>query len=172
MRDARRPLAAAVVALTLVFAACCDGAASGPVAVTDAWSRASATSQLIGVVYFDVAGGESGDTLLSAAVSLDIATSAQIHETVAVDTSTTMSHDMGGSTMGGHDMGDMGGGAMTMQQVSSVAIAAGETVAFEPGGYHVMLMGLIEPLQVGQTFEVTLTFENAGEIVVIAEVRE
>jgi periplasmic copper chaperone A len=168
MRDARHALAATLAALTLVVAACGDDAGHGTVTVSDVWSRASAASQLTGVVYFDIAAGDSGDALLSVSVPSDISTSAEIHETVAVDTTTTMSHDMGGSTMGGHDMG----GAMTMQRVSSVHIPAGETVSFEPGGYHVMLMGLIEPLQVGQTFEVTLTFEHAGEIVVTAEVRE
>ncbi|HAX81851.1 MAG TPA: hypothetical protein DCY40_04710 [Actinobacteria bacterium] len=73
--------------------------------------------------------------------------------------------------MAGHDMGDMGDG-MTMQAVSRVPIGAGATVVFEPGGYHVMLLGLVEPLVAGASFEVTLTFESAGEIVVVAEVRE
>jgi copper(I)-binding protein len=161
-----RLLTAALV--TLVIAACGDDT-GGELQVTDVWSRASATSQLTGVVYFDVTGGESGDALIAARVSTEVAGSTEIHETVAVDTSTTMAgHDMGGSTMAGHDMG----GAMTMHPVSAVHVGAGETVSFEPGGYHVMLMGLVRPLQVGETFEVTLVFEHAGEITVTAEVRE
>jgi len=35
-----------------------------------------------------------------------------------------------------------------------------------------MLFDLVAPLELGQTFEVTLTFANAGEIVVTAEVRD
>lgn len=154
--------------LVVVVGACGDDSSAG-LRVTDVWSRASATSQLTGVVYFDLTAGNSGDALLAARVSSDIAGSAEIHETVAVDTSTTMAgHDMGGSTMVGHDMG----GAMTMQPVSAVHLSSGERVSFEPGGYHVMLMGLVSPLEIGQTFQVTLVFEHAGEIVVTAEVRE
>ena len=48
---------------------------------------------------------------------------------------------------------------------------AGGTVSFAPGGYHVMLMNLVAPLEVGQSVPVTLTFATAGEITVNAEVR-
>jgi copper(I)-binding protein len=172
MREFRIAVLAATAALVLAVAACGDDDAEhGTVTVSDVWSRASAATQAAGVVYFDITAGESGDALVGAAVSSEIAASAELHETVAVDSTTTsMSHDMGGSTMAGHDMGDMGG-AMAMQPVSSVHVGAGETVSFEPGGYHVMLMGLTAPLIPGQTFEVTLTFEHAGEVVVVAEVR-
>lgn len=173
MRESRIAALAAAAVLILAVAACGgDDANHGSVTVTDAWSRASASSVLIGVVYFEATAGDSGDTLIGARISSDIATSAELHQTVSADvTDTTMSHDMGGTTMAGHDMGDMGG-AMTMEPVAAVHIAAGETVTFEPGGYHVMLMGLIEPLVAGETFEVTLVFEHAGEVVVTAEVRE
>ncbi|HEX5631545.1 MAG TPA: copper chaperone PCu(A)C [Acidimicrobiia bacterium] len=153
----RRTTLAAAFLVVLVGA--CGDDSSDELRVTDVWSRASATSQLTGVVYFDITAGDSGDALLGVRVSADIAGSAGIHETVAVDTSTTMA---------GHDMG----GGMTMQPVSSVHVSGGDTVSFEPGGYHVMLMGLVKPLEVGQTFEVTLVFEHAGELVVTAEVRE
>ncbi|MFM8380948.1 MAG: copper chaperone PCu(A)C, partial [Actinomycetota bacterium] len=61
---------------------------------------------------------------------------------------------------------------MTMQEVDSIVIPAGDTVQLMPGGYHVMLLDLAGPLELGQMFEVTLTFANAGEIVVMAEVRD
>ncbi len=75
---------------------------------------------------------------------------------------------MGGTTMAGHDMG----GAMTMHPVDAVHVPAGGTVSFQPGGYHVMLMGLVSPLQMSETFELTLVFEHAGAVVVTVEVRE
>ncbi len=153
----RRTLLSAA-SLLLLMGACGDDS-GGELRVSDVWSRASATSQLTGVVYFDITAGDSGDALLEVRVSTDIAGSAEMHETVTVDTATTMA---------GHDMG----GAMTMQPVSAVHVDGGGTVSFEPGGYHVMLMGLVSPLEVGQTFEVTLVLEHAGEIVVTAEVRE
>ena len=162
MRDMRRAGFAAAAALTLVFGACGDDAAANQstVTVSGVWARTSAATQTAGVVYFAVTGGDSGDALIGASVPSEIAVSAEIHETVLVE-STTMS--MGGTTMGG---------GMTMRPVAAVHIGAGETVSFEPGGYHVMLMGLTAPLVAGQTFEVTLVFEHAGAVVVTAEVRD
>ena len=61
---------------------------------------------------------------------------------------------------------------MSMQEVTAVDVPAGGTVMLEPGGYHVMLMQLAEPLVTGATFEVTLSFENAGDMTVSVEVRE
>ena len=42
-----------------------------------------------------------------------------------------------------------------------IAVAAGETVKLQPGGLHVMLMGLKKPLKVGDTFALTLKFKQA-----------
>jgi hypothetical protein len=162
MSDRRCAGLVAAAALALVVGACGDDAAVGQSTVTvgDVWSRTSAATQTAGVVYFEVVAGESDDALIGASVSSEIAASAEIHETVPVD-STTMS--MGGTTMGG---------GMVMRPVAAVPVGAGETVSFEPGGYHVMLMGLTAPLMPGQTFEVTLVFEHAGEVVVTATVRD
>lgn len=53
----------------------------------------------------------------------------------------------------------------TMMHVDEIPIAAGETVTLEPGGLHVMFMGLRNnPLVEGETIPATLVFENAGEI--------
>ena len=61
---------------------------------------------------------------------------------------------------------------MTMQPVDSIELPAGEEVSLEPGGYHIMLLDLVAPLEVGDTFDIVLTFENAGEVTVTAEVRD
>ena len=61
---------------------------------------------------------------------------------------------------------------MTMAEVEKIPVAAGTTVALEPGGYHIMLMELAKPLVVGEKVKVTLTFEKAGDVVVEAEVRD
>jgi copper(I)-binding protein len=63
-------------------------------------------------------------------------------------------------------------GMMTMQPVDRIEVPAGETVSLEPGGYHIMLLALADPLEVGATVELTLTFEVAGAQVVRAEVRD
>jgi periplasmic copper chaperone A len=57
------------------------------------------------------------------------------------------------------------GGVMQMRQlVDGLEIPAGETVALEPGGYHVMLIGLTADLVVGETFPLTLEFAQAGSV--------
>jgi periplasmic copper chaperone A len=52
------------------------------------------------------------------------------------------------------------GGVMKMSAVDKLALPAGKPVDLKPGGYHVMLMALREPLKEGQTVPITLTFED------------
>lgn len=86
-------------------------------------------------------------------------------------TMAAMDGEAGGTTTtAGDDMGGMGG--MTMREVAAIPVPAGEEVRLEPGGYHVMLLGLTEPLLAGDTFEIELEFETAGTQTVTAEVRD
>jgi periplasmic copper chaperone A len=55
-------------------------------------------------------------------------------------------------------------GVSKMQRVEAVPVAPDAPARLEPGGYHVMLIGLAEPLEEGATVPLTLTFEKAGEI--------
>ncbi|MCZ4352612.1 copper chaperone PCu(A)C [Roseovarius aestuarii] len=61
-------------------------------------------------------------------------------------------------------------GVATMRHVDRLEIPAGKTVKLEPGGYHVMFMGLTEPLEVGAKFPATLIFEKAGPVEIIFQV--
>ena len=61
-------------------------------------------------------------------------------------------------------------GTMTMERQDLIGIPAGETVSLEPGGLHVMLMNLVNDLNVGDKFELTLEFQRAGDITVEVEV--
>lgn len=61
---------------------------------------------------------------------------------------------------------DEADGTMQMRQVQSVDVTPGQPVELKPGGYHIMLFDLAEPLVEGQTFEVTLNFANGGEVTV------
>lgn len=61
-------------------------------------------------------------------------------------------------------------GIMRMEMQDSVALPVGGTAQFEPGGMHIMLVGLSEPLQEGSVFPLTLTFEQAGDVTVYVEV--
>lgn len=56
-------------------------------------------------------------------------------------------------------------GIMRMRRLSEgVPVPAGEMVSLEPGGRHVMLIGVHEPLVKGEAFPLTFTFEKAGDI--------
>ena len=63
-------------------------------------------------------------------------------------------------------------GVMSMQQVAQIVVPAGESVALEPGGLHVMCIDRQVELSPGDRFPITLSFVNAGEIVIEAEIRE
>jgi copper(I)-binding protein len=52
-----------------------------------------------------------------------------------------------------------------------IAIAAGETITLQPGGFHVMFMGLGgDPFEVDEMVPATLVFENAGRLEVMFHV--
>jgi len=57
-------------------------------------------------------------------------------------------------------------GAMRMRPVDGVPVPAGGSTALQPGGYHVMLIGLKQPLKEGERFPLTLTFEKAGTVTI------
>lgn len=135
--------------LTGLLVAACGG--GGELTVEDIWARMSASGQDAGAVYMTLTGGDDADQLIAVTVGTEVAAAAEIHET----------------TM---ESGDSG--MMMMQQVSAIDVPAGATVTLEPGGYHVMLMQLAEPLVAGEEIELTLTFAEAGSMQVKAEVRE
>ncbi|WP_137179647.1 copper chaperone PCu(A)C [Roseomonas sp. AR75] len=56
------------------------------------------------------------------------------------------------------------GDVMRMRPVADIPVPAGQTVRLRPGGLHVMLIGLNEPLRQGQEVPLTLRFERAGEV--------
>lgn len=56
------------------------------------------------------------------------------------------------------------GDVMRMRESPAIALPPGKTVKLEPGGQHVMLIGLREPLNQGDTLPLTLRFERAGEV--------
>ena len=60
---------------------------------------------------------------------------------------------------------------MKMRRVGAIEIPPGESVRLEPGGLHMMLMGVSSPLETGERISVTLVFERAGEVVLSVPVR-
>lgn len=67
---------------------------------------------------------------------------------------------------------EMDNGVMRMRQVQGIDLPAGETVALEPGGYHIMLIGLEHNLEAGDEFDVTFEFERMGTLTISVPVRE
>lgn len=144
----------------------------GGLTIADAWARTSPEDTTYGAVYLTLT-SEDGDALVGASVPSDIAGTVEIHETVMADdagSDTTMA--MGGEGSDTTETTMAGMGQMTMQPVDSIELPAGEAVTLEPGGYHIMLIDLVAPLEAGQEIEVTLTFENAGERTITVPVQD
>lgn len=55
-------------------------------------------------------------------------------------------------------------GVARMVHLEALEIPAGETVVLEPGGIHVMLMGLTQTMKEGDMVPATLIFEQAGRV--------
>lgn len=153
MRSPRTWLPAALaVSLLIAVAACGSGSSSSPDSgglptVSDAWVRPPVAADRPAAGYMTITNpGVDADRLIGA--SSPVATMVEIHETVAGES-----------------------GMMGMQPVDEIEVAPGTPVVLEPGGYHLMLMGVSDMPAVGETVEITLTFELAGDIVVQAEVR-
>jgi len=136
-----------VMAVMALAASACGGEDDATLAIADAWSRPALGPN--GVVYLTIEGGDVDTALAGASVSSDVAATAELHQTVIQDD-----------------------GLMGMVAVSQVEIPAGSTVMLVPGGLHVMLMELAEPIESGDTFDVTLTFDNGTELTAAVEVRD
>ena len=142
----RRSFAALLVVLIAGLAiAACSG---GSMTVTEAWARPSMGMDRAGAAYLVIRNDTGKDDALIGASS-SASARAELHET------STASDGMTG-----------------MAPVSEIPVAAGGSATLEPGGFHIMLIDLVEPLVAGQTIEITLTFRGAGEVTVTAEVRE
>jgi copper(I)-binding protein len=131
------------------------------------WARNSPAAATMGAAYLTIT-SPVDDALVGAKVDASIAGTAEIHEMV-------MDHNsMGGmGTETTMHMGGMGtettmpmGGQMVMQEVDRIELPAGQAVELKPGSYHIMLIDLVAPLELGGTVQITLIFENAGEITI------
>lgn len=137
----------AAVALTLAaILASAAGVMASDVMVIEAFARASATPVArAGVAYVTIMNhGPELDRLV--AITTTAATSAEVHQS------------------------RMEGDIMKMEPAGAIEVPAGGAISMAPGGLHIMLMGLRAPLKEGETLELTLTFERAGDVKVSAPV--
>lgn len=180
-----KTLIAYVAIGSMALVAC--GGDGDSLSVNGAWARTSPMAADVGAGYMIIE-SPVDDELIGASVSSDIAERVEVHEVVMADEmsdemsdemagemsdemSDEMSGEMGDDAHGGSDA-EMSGGMMMMREVDGVALPAGERVVFEPGGYHLMLIGLAAPLEVGTTFDIELEFATAAPMTVTFEVRD
>ena len=62
----------------------------------------------------------------------------------------------------------MDGNVMRMRRIDSLTVKPGTSIALKPLGDHLMLLDLKTPLRAGETLKLSLTFEKAGVIEVVA----
>jgi periplasmic copper chaperone A len=110
-----------------------------PIVVDQPWARATPAGAKSGAAYMTlINNGSASDRLLAA--TTPVADKIQFH---------SVSEDNGVSRM---------------REMHDVVVAPGARVTFSPGGMHVMLVGLKQPLKEGQIFPLSLTFEKAGKV--------
>ena len=109
------------------------------------WARATPAGAKTGAAYMTlINNGDSGDRLLAA--KTPVADSVQFH---------SVSEENGVSRM---------------REMRAVEVPPGGKVTFSPGGMHIMVVGLKQPLKEGQTFPLSLTFEKAGKVEVTVSI--
>ena len=128
----------------------CDAAPDTPtsrIAVSQPWSRETAPGQAAGGAFMTITNsGTADDRLIGGSSS--VVGEVQVHNVTLTD------------------------GVMRMRQLpDGLAIPAGETVTLAPGGYHLMLMRLTQPIERTGPVPLTLEFERAGAIEVTLAVQ-
>lgn len=117
------------------------GWAAGLIAidVNHPWARESPPTVLNGAAYMTLINqGDQPDRLLGA--SGKVAKTIELHTHI-------MENNM-----------------MKMRPVEAIDVNPGRPTVLQPGGLHIMLIGLERPLTAGQTFTLELQFEKAGVI--------
>lgn len=129
---------AAVAALVALPAFACDG-----LEVSGAVARASGAMAQAGAAYMTLANTGEADCRL-------VAARAEISDRVEL-----------------HRHEEDGDGVMRMVEIEDgILIPAGGEHRLEPGGDHIMFMGLNRPIEYGERITLTLVFEDGGETVV------
>lgn len=123
-----------------------DSSAAGELSVSDAWVKAT-DGVMTGA--FGIITNETGEEVAIVSATTSASDKTELHETVEQDGQAIMQVKPGGFT-----------------------IPAGESFTLEPGGNHVMIMGLEEPIKAGDEVTVTLNLEGADPIEFQAQAKE
>lgn len=141
-----RSLVGIVMVLALTAAACGSDA---EVEVSDVWGRPSPAVATNGAFYMVITNNaDTADRLVSA--TSDACGVAELHESMMSD----------------------GVGSMSPVDAVGIEVPAGGQAMLEIGGLHVMCIDKQADFVAGETFDLSLEFDNAGTILVEAEIRE
>ena len=121
-----------------------DGTRIGDLTMSGEWVRP--TTNEVSAAYLVVHNSGEADTLVKAATPLTA--TVQLHEVVTEGSSSKMQEKPGG-----------------------FPVPANGMLELKPGGFHIMMMDLKAPIEIGQTVSLTLTFEKAGEVAIEAPVK-
>jgi periplasmic copper chaperone A len=147
MREAAFRQTLAILLLMLLAAAAHAGevARSGPLEVDTPWARATIGTARPAVPYVTFRNtGDQLDELVD--ISMPAAARPEVHAMTEAD------------------------GVMKMRPAGPLELPPGAEVHLEPGGMHIMLMGLRQPLEEGESIPITFTFRQAGDIIVSAPI--
>ena len=138
------------IALALSAALLCQMAMAKGIQTGAAYARPTVEGQNAGGVFVNLKNTDKKDNVLvGASVQPSIADSTELHTHINEN------------------------GVMKMREVKDgIPLPAGKTQKLEPGGYHVMLMDLKQPLTVGKTFPLTLKFKDGSSKQVTVRVRK
>ncbi len=143
MKALRKLLPALFLVALVQPALAAENATIGKLVVETVWARASVVRN--GAAYVTIRNdGKTFHKLVG--VSTPIAKSAGLHTVTMRD------------------------GVMRMHALKAIEIHPGEPAVMQPGGNHIMLMGLKQKLLKGQRFPLTLHFEKAGRLTVTVQV--
>jgi periplasmic copper chaperone A len=131
---------AAMSAYFLAVPAQAEEVKAGDLVITQAWSRATPGGAKIGGAFLTIENkGSVADRLIGG--SGDVSPRVEVHEMATNN------------------------GVMTMRPLDKgLVIEPGKTVKLAPGGYHLMMFDLKEPLKQGDKVPITLEFEKAGKV--------
>lgn len=121
-----------------------DGTKVGNLTISGEWVRP--TTNEVSAAYLTVHNSGEADALVKA--STPLTSTVQLHEVITEGSSSKMQEKPGG-----------------------FPVPADGMLELKPGGFHIMMMDLKAPIEIGQTVSLTLTFEKAGEVAIEAPVK-
>ena len=133
------------------FLGACSGGTSR-IAVREAWTRPAKAAQAAGATQNPMGAMTGGS---NSVVYLTIANTGD-----GADKLTGVQSAVAGAVEM-HRM-EIKENVATMRQVNAIEIPKGGEVRLDPNGYHLILVNVRRDLNVGDTVDLTLTFEHAG----------